>query len=192
MSCNLKKCNELKLCKKVAHDIDPVNSITQVSSLKVLGVTLRSSHSLIVNEHIKAKLQEANKCLYVIRCLRKEGYQQPDIDYFFRSIVLTKLTYGLPIYASSTPDLTAVQNFLQRCYKRKYISYQINIYDVLEKADRALSNKISSMPGHPLYPSLPKTKESSARLRVSCSQLPRVNTQRLKNNRLYFKYKVAI
>ena len=25
-SCNLKKCNELKFCKKVAHDIDPVNS----------------------------------------------------------------------------------------------------------------------------------------------------------------------
>ena len=131
----------------------------------------------------------------MIRCLRKEGYQQPDIDYFFRSIVLTKLTYGLPIYASSTPDLTAVQNFLQRCYKRKYISYQINIYDVLEKADRALFSKISNMPGQPLYPSLPKTKESSARLRVPCSQLPRVNTQRFKNsfiNRLYFEYKVAI
>ena len=120
----------------------------------MLGVTLQSNHRF--NEHIKAKLQEANKCLYVIRCLRKEGHQQPDIDYFLRSIVLTKLTYGLPIYASSTPDLTAVQNFLQRCYKRKYISHQINIYDVLEKADRALFSKISSMPGHPLYPSLPK------------------------------------
>ena len=98
-------------------------------------------------------------------------------------------------FCSSTPDLTAVLNFLQRCYKRKYISYQINIYDVLGKADRALFNKISSMPGHPLYPSLPKTKESSARLRVPCSQLPRVNTQRFKNgfiSRLYFKYKVAI
>ena len=193
MSCNLKKCNELKLCKKVAHDIDPVNSITQVSSLTVLGVTLQSNHRF--NEHIKAKLQEANKCLYVIRCLRKEEYQQPDIDYFFRLIVLTKLTYGLPIYASSTPDLTAVQNFLQCCYRRKYISYQINIYDVLEKADRALFNKISSMPGHPLYPYLPKTNESSARLRVRCSQLPRVNTQRFKNsfiNRLHFILKEAI
>ena len=193
MSCNLKKCNELKLCMKVAHDIDPVNSITQVSSLKVLGVTLQSNHRF--NKHIKARLQEANKCLYVVRCISKEVYQQPDIDYFFRSIALTKLTYGLPIYAFSTPELTAVQNFLQRCYKSKYISYQINIYDVLEKADRALFNKISSMPGHPLYPSLPKTKESSARLRVPCSQLPRVNTQRFKNsfiNRLYFKYKVTI
>ena len=83
--------HELILCKKVAHDIDQVNNITQV-----LGVTLPSNHRF--NEHIKVKLQEANRCLYVIRCLRKEGCQQPDVDYVFRSKVLPKLTYGLPIY----------------------------------------------------------------------------------------------
>ena len=64
------------------------------------------------NEHIKVKLQEANKSLYVITCVRKEGYEQPDVDYVFRSIVLPKLTYGLPIYASSMSELTTVQNFL--------------------------------------------------------------------------------
>ena len=69
MACNPKKCNELILCKKVAHDIDPVNNITQVSCLKMLGVTLQSNHR--VNKHIKVKLQEANKCLYVIRCYVK-------------------------------------------------------------------------------------------------------------------------
>ena len=79
MACNPKKCNELIACKKVAYDIDPVNNIKQVSCLKVLGVTLQSNHRF--NE------QETNKCLYVIRCLRKEGYQQPDVDYVFRSIV---------------------------------------------------------------------------------------------------------
>ena len=85
----------------VTHDIDPV-----------LGVTLQSNHRF--NEHIKVKLQEANKCLYVIRCFRKEGYQQPDVDYVFRSTVLPKPMYGLPVYASSIPELTTVQNFLQR------------------------------------------------------------------------------
>ena len=185
-------------CKKVAHDIDPVNNTTQVSCLKVLGFTLQSNHRC--NEYIKVKMQEANKCLYVIRLLRKEGYQQPDVDYVFRSFVLPKLTYGLPVYASSIPDLTTVQNFLQRCFKRKYfISYQTDIYNVFwshsEGVDRSLFKKISSMPGHPLYPSVPKTKESSARLWVPSSQLPRVNTQRFKNsffNRLFFKYKVGI
>ena len=117
MACDPKKCNELILCKKVAHDIDPVNNITQVSCLKVLGFTLQSNHRC--NKHIKVKLQEANKCLYVIRFLRKEGHQQPDVDYVFRSFVLPKLTSGLPVYASSIPELTTVQNFPQRCFKRK-------------------------------------------------------------------------
>ena len=193
MACNPKKCNELILCKKGTHDIDPVHNITQVSCLKVPGVTLQSNHRF--NEHIKVKLQEANKCLYAISCLRKDGYQQLDVDYVFRSIVLPKLAYGLPVYASSIPELTPVQKFLQRCFKRKYIWYQIDIYDVLEKVDRSLFKKISSMPGHPLYPSVQTTKESSARLRVPSSQLPRVNTQHFKNsffNRLFFKYKVPI
>ena len=126
MACNPKKCNELILCKKVAQDIDPVNNIMQVSWLKVLGVTLHSNHRF--NEDIMVNLQEANKCLYAIRCLRKEGYQQPDVYYVFRSIVLPKLTYGLPIYASSIPELITVQNFLQCRFKHKYSSYQIDIY----------------------------------------------------------------
>ena len=78
----------------------------------MLGVTLQSNHRF--NEHIKVKLLDANKCVYVIRCLRKEGYQQPDVDDVFRSTVLPKLMYALPVYASSIPELTTVQNFLQR------------------------------------------------------------------------------
>ena len=50
------------------------------------------------------------------------------------------------------------------------------VYDVLEEVDRSLFKKISSMPGHPLYPSVPKTKESSVHLRILSSQLPSVNT----------------
>ena len=131
----------------------------------------------------------------MIRCLCKEGYQQLDVDYVFRSIVLPKVTYGLPVYASSRPELTTAQNFLQRCFKRKYISYQIDIYSVLEEVDCSLFKKIFSMPGPPLYPSVPKMKESSARLRVPSNQLPRVNTPLLKNsffNRLFFKYRVPV
>ena len=56
------------------------------------------------------------------------------------------------------------------------------MYDLLEEVDRSLFKKISGMPGHPPYPSVPKTKESSVRLRVPSGQLPRVNTQRVKDS----------
>ena len=131
---------------------------------KSVRVTLQSNHRF--NAHIKVKLQEAYKCLYVIRCLHIEGYQQPEVDYVFRAIVLSKLTYGLPVCASSMPELTTVQNVLQPCLKGKYTSHQIDIYSVLEQVNRSLFKKISSMPDHPLYPYVPETKKSSARLRV--------------------------
>ena len=78
---------ELILCKKVAHDRDPVNNITHVSCLKVLGVTLQNNHRF--SEHIKVKLQEANECFYVIRFLRKAGYHQPDVVY----LIIDQLFY---------------------------------------------------------------------------------------------------
>ena len=84
-------------------------------------------------------------------------------------VASTSLPPPLPLYVRG---LSTVQNFLQRCFERKYIFYQIDIYDVLEKVERTLFQNIFSMPGHPLYLYVPKTKESSARLRVPSSQLP--------------------
>jgi len=68
-------------------------------------------------KHVKTKLYEANRCLYVIRSLRKEGYSQKDIDHLFKAIALPKITYGLPVYGASASDLNAVQCFLKRCHK---------------------------------------------------------------------------
>ena len=45
--------------------------------------------------------------------------------------------------------------------------------------------RVKVLPGHPLYPSSAKTKESSARLRVPSSQLPRVKNSFF--NGLFFK-----
>jgi len=42
--------------------------------------------------------------------------------------------------------------------------------------------KISRKSSHPLYTSLPKTKESSVRLWVLSTKLPRVNTQHFINS----------
>jgi hypothetical protein len=94
------------------------------------------------------------------------------------------------VYAALTPGLTTVQQFLRRCYKRRYISYIIDIYDLLEKTDRYIYKKISRQPSHALYGLLPKVKESSWRLRTHTSQLPRLDKERFKAsfiNRLHFR-----
>ena len=195
MPCNLKKCKELCLQKKCKTNCSnaQIDHITQVDSLKILGVTFQSNCRF--TEHVRSKLVEANRCLFVIRSLRKEGYNQADIDHLFASIVLPKITYGLSVYAASSPELTTVQNFLRRCYKRKYISYAIDVNELIDKSDRRIFNKIKKNCNHPLYEIMPKIKQTSLRLRNPTSLLPRIHTERFKAsyiNRLYFKYKLFL
>ena len=100
------------------------------------------------------------KCRYVLRSLRKEGYNQVEIDHPFQSLVLPKISYGFPVYVASVPELNTVQQFLRRCHKRRCISYAIDICDLLEKTDRSISKKISCLLTYPLYNLLPRVKTS--------------------------------
>ncbi len=194
MKCNTSKCKGLVLKKKgQQHTFHEIYNISQHDSLIILGVTFQSDCKF--TKHVKTKLYEANRCLYVIRSLRKEGYSQKDIDHRFKAIVLPKITYGQPVYGASASDLNAVQCFLKRCHKRRYISELININDPLEKADRTLFEKISSNKKRPLYSLLPKRHRSTHQLRSANIVLPRLNTERFRNsfsNRLAFRYSLAI
>ena len=115
----------------------PIGNIKQAEFLLLLGVTFRGNGRFI--EHIKRKPFEANKCLCVLRSVRKEGYNQVEIDHLFQSLVLPKISHGLPVNAASAPELKTSQQFLRRCHKRCFISYAIDIYDLLEKTDRSIS-----------------------------------------------------
>ena len=159
-----------------------------------------SDHSIC---HIQQNLQNSpNKATMVFMKSNIWSLTQrrQNIDHLFQSLVLPKISYGLPVYASSVSELNIVQEFLRRCLKRRFISYTIDIYYFLEKKkkkkrDKSISKKISCPPTYPLYNLLPIIKESSKRLRTQTSLLPCVNTQLFKAsfiNRLYFKYTFTI
>ena len=86
--------------------------------------------------HIKAKLCKANKCLHVLRVCR---YSQTEIDYLFYSIVLPNITYGLSVYGASVVEINVLQQFLDRCYKLRFISTQLNIRSLLQKQDKVIA-----------------------------------------------------
>ena len=154
-------------------------NIKQHGSFTLLGVTLQGDCKF--SKHIKNKLVEANKCLYIIRSLRKEGYTQEEIDHLFDMIVLPKLLYGLSVYAAT----------VQQC---KSTTVHFNISELLEKSDRRIFSKIKDE-NHPLNPLIPRYKESSLRLRNRSSIRPKINTERFKKsffNRLIFKYNLAV
>ena len=45
--------------------------------------------------HDFTKLNKANKCLFIYRSLRKEGFDQGEVDRLFSALVLPNFTYGL-------------------------------------------------------------------------------------------------
>ena len=77
----------------------------------------------------------------------KERYNQlEEIEHLFQSLVLPKVSYGLPVYVASVPELNTVQQqLLRRSHKRRFICYAID-KDLLEKTDRTISKKISCLP----------------------------------------------
>ena len=138
---------------------------------------------------------EANKSLHILRTLRKEGYNQSEIDLLFSTIVLPNINYALSVHAASESDLIPVQCFLDRCFKRKYTSKPVSVYDFLERQDRKIFRKVSNAKGHPLLSIMPRIKPSSYNLRNEFCFKPKINPLPFKNsfiNRLVFKCELAM
>ena len=101
ISCNPKKCKELIFRSKGNNSqYNPVFDISQCSSLVLLGGGGGLRSRVIVSlfrAHVNLKLIKANKCLYVLRTLRKEKYSQAEIDHLFTVLVSPSFIYGLPV-----------------------------------------------------------------------------------------------
>ena len=90
----------------------------------------------------------------------------------------------------SESDLTVVQNFLDRCYKRRFISFPVSIKNLLIKQDRNILKKLRSTNCHPLKYIIPVQKTYVHNLRKKGCARPKINTERFMNtfvNRLIFK-----
>ena len=120
---------------------------------------------------------------------------QVEVDHLFKALVLPNITYALAVYRAAEPELTTAQQFLDRCYNRKYISKKLSIYQLLEKHEKKIFKKASFRSSHPLHTNLPKIKQVTYSLRSKSSARPRINANRCKNtfvNRLTFKYNLAM
>lgn len=117
-------------------------------------------------------------------------YSQAEIDHLFISIVLPNFNYALAVYGASESDLTVVQNFLDRCHKRRFISFPVSIKNLLIKQDRNILKKLRSTDCHPLKHITPVQKTYVHNLRKKGCARPKINTERFMNtfvNRLIFK-----
>ena len=80
--------------KGFSQDIAPVSNILQCAELSILGVTFQQNCKY--SSHVRAKVIKANKSLFVLGSLRKEGMSQEEVDHLFNAIVLPNFSYALP------------------------------------------------------------------------------------------------
>ena len=68
------------------------------------------------------------------------------------------INHGLSVYGYSQTELHTIQRFLDRCYRRKYITEPVNVYDPLEKQDENIF-ETSKTKESLVYKILPRQKE---------------------------------
>lgn len=84
MTCNPIKCKELTFVKKCSNAVavyPPTADIPQCKKLQILGVYFQEDSRFV--DHVKEKLTKANKGLYILKSLGKEGYSQLEIYHLF-------------------------------------------------------------------------------------------------------------
>ena len=65
------------------------------------------------------------------------------------------------MYGAYKHDLNTVQNFLNRCYKQRYLSVPLNVKDIMHTQDKKLFSKARALTSHPLNEILLKPKPTS-------------------------------
>ena len=135
-----------------------------------------------------------NACTLYEHSGQKVIYSQCEIDYLFKTLVISTITFGLSVYGSSPAELNTLQRFFDRCFKRKYMSEPVNIRHLLEIQGRNIF-KASVNQKSAIADLIPRKKSTSYSLRTEFSQYSRVNTERFKlsfANRLIFNYNLFI
>ena len=65
----------------------PIAGIPRCTQVIIVGVTFLSNCRF--NRHLKNKLTKANKCVYILRTLHKEGYNQSETNHLSGSAKLS-------------------------------------------------------------------------------------------------------
>lgn len=75
----------------------PITEVQQVSSAKLLGVTL--CEKLGFDVHIGNVLKMCSQRVYLLKLLRDQGLPRPQLNIVFDALVLSRLRYAVPVWS---------------------------------------------------------------------------------------------
>ena len=171
----------------------PLPDIERVESVKLLGVIFK--YNLKFNDHVTAILSQCSQRLYLLKLLKKQGLCEIKINIIYNSLVVSRLSYALPAWASfvSAALVDMINSFFKRSHRYNLCSKNYNFIELLSSADKKLFNKIQN-PDHCLYFCLPPLKDNNHGLRKKGHnfQLPNYELELTKRSfvtRCLYKFK---
>jgi len=114
---------------------------------------------MAVSEHVRSVINSCAQTIHAIRILQSRGMDDNQLQLFYRTVVIAKLTYASSPWWGFTnaSDRQRLEGFLRRV--RRYgldPADQPTIVQLIEEAGETLFNHITYNPHHILHPLLPK------------------------------------
>ncbi len=144
----------------------PIPGIQRVVTLRILGIIVNDK--ITASEHVAYLLSSCNSLLYALRILRSRGIPEASLQDVFRSIVISKLTYGAPAWSGtcSATDRSRLDKFLRRSKQCGYCDKSVpTISELFETADDKFFNAILSNSAHVLQPYMQERPSAGYALR---------------------------
>ena len=167
------------------YNLPLLNNIQRVNHVVLLGVTLESNLGWSI--HINNILSQAMQRFYLLRQLKFMSMSGDALDNVFASLVLSRITYALPVFAHnlSKDDTNKINALLRKSQKWGVNSKSYNLFELSEQTNIQLSIKMLS-PGHCLHHLIPPPirPPPSYALRPNVHQFntPQIKFDKLKNS----------
>ena len=186
--CHQANCKNLKLNKEKTKQIrfclhptsvsqcscDPID-ISCVTHLKILGMTFQCNG--LFTKHVDNLLSQARSLLYLLKDLHRHHVPLHELDRLFDAVILSRIRYGISVYACDNRGLKRIQNFLEKCYMKHYIMKRIDIENLVKCEDQKLLEKILNNTRHPLRAYLLSNQKSRTTRHNFLGVKPRTNTK---------------
>lgn len=151
--------------KKAIGIDNKLDGITQVESLKILGITVK--HNLSMSAHIDHLVQSASQCMYALKILKNFGLSLDLLHTVCFATLISRLTYASPAWIgfANSCEIDKLQAVLNKSKRWGFLKNAVNIRDLIENQDNILFRKVLNDSRHVLHLLLPPIKESQYSLR---------------------------
>lgn len=162
---NTAKSKEVVVKFKKNADASKLSGVTREGTVTILGI--KFDEQLSFQPHVNEVVKRCNSLLYMLQKLKHLNYTRTEIQMLYDSLVVSRMRYGLPVWAGTAKgNLQKIDGVQRKAKRMGLINTYIPIEEIARAEDEKLFNFISRNGRHPLSDYIPKrTEYSNLRLR---------------------------